>query len=126
MFVGPFRADVRHQRNADFPHPTEHRGGMTVSDPVRYDGPLTVTGLIRLLRSLPGDHLVILASDAEGNRLSPASPDVGEGMYQDLIGGTGQMYPCPEELEHDAELRALYPGGIPADSRAALFLYPTA
>jgi hypothetical protein len=97
-----------------------------MSDPVRHNGPLTVTGLIRLLRSLPGDHLVILASDAEGNRLSPASPDVGEGMYQDQSGGTGQTYPSSEELEHDAELRALYPRGIPADSRAAMVLYPTA
>ena len=97
-----------------------------MSATARGQRPLTVAGLIRLLRTLPGDHLVILASDAEGNQLSPASPDFGEGMYQDLNGRTGTVYPMRDELEDDAELRALYPRGIPADARAAVVFYPTA
>ena len=97
-----------------------------MSAAARGQRPLTVTGLIRLLRTLPGDHLVILSSDAEGNQLSPASPDVGVGMYQDFNGRTGEVYPMPDELDREPGLLALYPRGIPAGARAAVVVYPTA
>ncbi|MDT0307257.1 hypothetical protein RM780_09810 [Streptomyces sp. DSM 44917] len=87
---------------------------------------LTVAELIRLLRTWPGDHVVTLASDPEGNRVSALSRALGDGMYHQDSGPGTALYPMPEELLDDASLRRLFPRGVPEGARAAVVLYPTA
>ncbi|MDQ0994808.1 hypothetical protein [Streptomyces sp. V3I7] len=74
---------------------------------------------------LPGTTLVVLSSDVEGNSFSPFST-YSRSQYAPLGANdlVGEAYPLPEELEQDAELRELYPGGVPDTAVPALVLYP--
>lgn len=92
------------------------------------DRPLTLAVLRHLVRKdwkdVPGDTLVVLSRDAEGNLYSPFStysfcryaPTHGE-----LV---GEVFPLPEELKADQSLRELYADGIPDTAVPALVLYP--
>jgi hypothetical protein len=86
--------------------------------------PLTVAQLRNLLRAMPGEVIVVLSADGEGNRYSPLF-DVAEGKYHQT-GLLGDIYPTTEELRQDPELRILYPDGIPKGAAAAVVLYPMA
>lgn len=96
------------------------------AQPVDGDRPLTLDVLRRLVGNdwsrLPGNTLVALSHDAEGNLYSPFST-YALGRYSPVYGLTGEVYPLESELAADAELRALFPQ-VPADARAALVLYP--
>ncbi|MGP4112951.1 hypothetical protein ACTWP5_18825 [Streptomyces sp. 4N509B] len=84
--------------------------------------PLTVAELRTLMRDVPGDTIVVLSADSEGNRYSPLF-EIAEGMYDsdELL---GDVYPIPEQLRQQPELRTVYPNGIPATAVSALILYP--
>ncbi|MBW8800636.1 MAG: hypothetical protein JF597_45850 [Streptomyces sp.] len=90
------------------------------------DQPLTLDVLRQLLgnewASLPGETLVVLSRDTEGNLYSPFSTYV-HGRYSPVYDLTGEVYPLESELAADAELRELFPK-ITANARAALVLYP--
>lgn len=90
------------------------------------DQPLTLDVLRQLVgndwATLPGDTLIVLSRDTEGNLYSPFST-YAPGRYAPVYDLTGEIYPLESELAADAELRALFPK-IPANARAALVLYP--
>ncbi|MGW2111948.1 hypothetical protein [Streptomyces sp. NPDC001948] len=71
---------------------------------------------------LPGDTLVVLSRDAEGNLYSPFS-SYARGRHSPVHGLAGEVYPLESELAADAELRDLF-GKVPDGARAALVLYP--
>ncbi|WP_217137270.1 hypothetical protein [Streptomyces sp. AC558_RSS880] len=79
----------------------------------------------RLWRHLPGDRLVVLALDNEDNGYSPLAT-WGEGRYAPLPDDefTGELFPTPEEMAKDQELRELFSDGIPDTAVPALVLYP--
>ncbi|MBP5888641.1 MULTISPECIES: hypothetical protein [Streptomyces] len=92
------------------------------------DRPLTLAVLRRLVRTnwsrLPGDTLVVLSRDTEGNLYSPFSTYSlarYAPTHSDLV---GDVFPLPEELEADQSLRELYADGIPDTALPALVLYP--
>ncbi|MFE4579708.1 hypothetical protein [Streptomyces chartreusis] len=91
--------------------------------------PLTLAVLRHLVREdwkdLPGDTLVVLSRDAEGNGFSPFST-YSHSRYapigsEDLV---GDVYPLPDELEEDPSLRELYADGIPDSALPALVFFP--
>ncbi|MFF8717539.1 hypothetical protein ACF07T_40005 [Streptomyces sp. NPDC015184] len=88
--------------------------------------PLTLGTLRRLVKTnwarLPGETLVVLSHDVEGNCYSPFS-SYTLGRYALSPESTGEVYPLESEIAADPELRDLYEE-IPADARAALVLYP--
>ncbi|MEU5632071.1 hypothetical protein ACH47C_23165 [Streptomyces rishiriensis] len=90
------------------------------------DQPLTLDVLRQLVGNewagLPGETLVVLSRDTEGNLYSPFST-YAHGRYSPVYDLTGEVYPLESELAADAELRELFPK-IPANARAALVLYP--
>ncbi|MFD5572982.1 hypothetical protein [Streptomyces cadmiisoli] len=90
------------------------------------DQPLTLDVLRQLVgnewASLPGETLVVLSRDTEGNLYSPFST-YAHSRYSPVNDLTGEVYPLECELAADAELRELFPK-IPANARAALVLYP--
>ncbi|GAA3886080.1 hypothetical protein GCM10022207_61700 [Streptomyces lannensis] len=106
---------------------TDHQQAPSADDD-RRDRPLTLSVLRQLVRKdwskLPGDTLVVLSADTEGNRFSPFST-YGRSRYAPLSPDdqVGETYPLPEELKRDKELRELYPE-IPATAVPALVLYP--
>ncbi|MFD3504419.1 hypothetical protein [Streptomyces sp. NPDC058678] len=90
--------------------------------------PLTLAVLRHLVRKdwkgLPGDTLVVLSRDAEGNLFSPFSTysfSRYAPTHSDLV---GDVFPLPEELKADQSLRELYADGIPDTALPALVLYP--
>jgi hypothetical protein len=92
------------------------------------DRPLTLAVLRRLVRAnwsrLPGDTLVVLSRDVEGNLFSPFSTyslSRYAPTHSDLV---GDVFPLAEELEEDQELRELYGDRIPDTAVPALVLYP--
>ncbi|MFF0698594.1 hypothetical protein ACFYU4_38940 [Streptomyces tendae] len=92
------------------------------------DRPLTLAVLRHLVRKdwkgLPGDTLVVLSGDVEGNRFSPFSiysHSRYAPTYSDLV---GEIFPLPEELKADQSLRELYADGIPDTAVPAPVLYP--
>lgn len=89
--------------------------------------PLTLAALRHLVREdlkdLPGDTLVVLSRDAEGNLFSPFS-SYSLSRYAPTDEFVGDVYPLPEELKDDASLRELYGGRIPDLAVTALVLYP--
>ncbi|MEU9191050.1 hypothetical protein AB0D14_42485 [Streptomyces sp. NPDC048484] len=92
------------------------------------DRPLTLAVLRRLVRAnwsrLPGDTLVVLSPDAEGNLFSPFS-SYSLARYAPTHGElVGDVFPLPEELENDESLRELYGDRIPDTAITALVLYP--
>ncbi|MFE1391186.1 hypothetical protein ACFW5M_34285 [Streptomyces albogriseolus] len=104
-----------------------HKSGTAdPAQPVDGDQPLTLDVLRRLVGNdwarLPGDTLVVLSRDTEGNLYSPFST-YAIGRYSPVYELTGEVYPLESELAADAGLRALFPK-VPADARAALGLYP--
>ena len=58
---------------------------------------------------------MVLSRDTEGNGYSPFT------TYSDEV---REVYPLPEKLEQDKELRELYADGIPDNAVPALVLYP--
>ncbi|WP_199550144.1 hypothetical protein [Streptomyces sp. N35] len=93
------------------------------------DRPLNLAVLRHLVhthwKDLPGDTLVVLSCDAEGNSYSPFAT-YAHGRYaaigaDDLV---GELFPLPEHLEQEPELRDLYPDGVPGTAVPALALYP--
>ncbi|MFJ2876586.1 MULTISPECIES: hypothetical protein [unclassified Streptomyces] len=88
--------------------------------------PVTLGALRRLVENdwarLPGDTLVVLSRDVEGQLYSPFS-SYAHARYFPVHGLVGDVYPLESELAADAELRDLF-GKIPGDARAALVLYP--
>ncbi|MFE2583308.1 hypothetical protein [Streptomyces sp. NPDC059378] len=89
--------------------------------------PLTLAVLRQLVRTdwskLPGTTLVVLSRDTEGNAYSPFAGYTRSRYaptYDDVV---GEVYPLPEELKRDKELRELYPD-IPDTAVDALVLYP--
>ncbi|GGV52375.1 hypothetical protein [Streptomyces spectabilis] len=97
-------------------------------DDTAFDRPLTLSVLRRLIRQewrgLPGTTLVVLARDPEGNGFSPfAAYDYAQ-YSPDDNGLVGDIYPSPEDLEKEAELRELFPAGIPDSAVPALVLVP--
>jgi hypothetical protein len=82
------------------------------------DRPLTLAVLRHLVRKdwkdMPGDTLVVLSRDAEGNLYSPFST-YSVSRYaptgsEELV---GDVFPRPEQLKEDKSLRELYADGIP-------------
>ncbi|MFD7283469.1 hypothetical protein ACFV80_42405 [Streptomyces sp. NPDC059862] len=90
------------------------------------DQPLTLDILRRLVGNewsrLPGETLVVLSRDAEGNLYSPFST-YAHARYSPVYELTGEVYPLESELAADAQLRELY-GQIPTNAVAALVFYP--
>ncbi|MEV7892218.1 hypothetical protein ACWD3I_48715 [Streptomyces sp. NPDC002817] len=92
------------------------------------DRPLTLAVLRHLVRKdwkdMPGDTLVVLSRDAEGNLYSPFST-YSFSRYAPIHGDlVGDVFPLPEELKEDPSLRELYADGIPDTALPALVLYP--
>lgn len=90
--------------------------------------PLTVAAQRRLvmedLQRLPGSTLVVLSRDPEGNGFSPMEGyNFGRYAPQDPQSTVGEVYPMPDELARDPELRELYPT-IPEDAMLAVVLWP--
>lgn len=90
--------------------------------------PLTLAALRRLimedLQRLPGSTLVVLSRDPEGNGFSPMEGyNFGRYAPQDPQSTVGEVYPMPDELARDPELRGLYPT-IPEDATPAVVLWP--
>ncbi|KMS74269.1 hypothetical protein ACM01_15335 [Streptomyces viridochromogenes] len=92
------------------------------------DRPLTLAVLRHLVREdwkgLPGDTLVVLSRDAEGNLFSPFSTYCHSRYaptHSDLV---GDVFPLPEELKRDPGLRELYGDTIPDTAVPALVLFP--
>ncbi|MFF8932262.1 hypothetical protein ACF1AO_33920 [Streptomyces longwoodensis] len=92
------------------------------------DRPLTLAVLRRLVRAdwsrLPGDTLVVLSRDAEGNLFSPFSTyslSRYAPTHSELV---GDVFPRPEQLAKDRELRELFGDSIPDTAVPALVLYP--
>lgn len=92
------------------------------------EGPLTLAMLRQLVRTdwsgLPGSTLVVLSRDAEGNSFSPFatySRSRYAPTYNDFV---GEVFPLPDELKKDKELRELFADGIPDSAVPALVLYP--
>jgi hypothetical protein len=92
------------------------------------DRPLTLAVLRHLVRKdwkeMPGDTLVVLSRDAEGNLFSPFSSyclSRYAPTHSDLV---GDIFPLPEELKEDKSLRELYPDGVPDTAVPALVLFP--
>ncbi|GGV69771.1 hypothetical protein GCM10010277_80090 [Streptomyces longisporoflavus] len=89
--------------------------------------PLTLAVLRRLIRAnwsrLPGDTLVVLSGDAEGNCFSPLG-GYSLSRYAPTSDFAGDIFPLPQELENDAELRELYADDTPDTTQPALVLYP--
>ncbi|AZP14716.1 hypothetical protein EJC51_47450 [Streptomyces aquilus] len=92
------------------------------------DRPLTLAVVRHLVREdwkgLPGDTLVVLSRDAEGNLFSPFasySHSRYAPTHSELV---GDVYPLPEELTADPSLRELYGDSIPDTALPALVLYP--
>jgi hypothetical protein len=90
----------------------------TSSDPDAdaLDRPLTLAVLRQLVRSdwrgLPGATLIVLSRDVEGNGYSPFAT-YSRARYAPTYDFVGEVYPLPEELEQDKELRELFADGIP-------------
>ncbi|MCQ8836113.1 hypothetical protein [Streptomyces malaysiensis] len=90
--------------------------------------PLTLAVLRHLVRyewkGLPGDTLLVLSRDAEGNLFSPFSTysfSRYAPTHSDLV---GDVFPLPEELKADQSLRELYGDRIPDTAVPALVLFP--
>jgi hypothetical protein len=92
------------------------------------DRPLTLAVLRQLVRKdwkgLPGDTLVVLSRDAEGNLYSPFSTYSHSRYAPTHSELVGDVFPLPEELKADQSLRELYADGIPDTALPALVLYP--
>ncbi|MFE1840734.1 hypothetical protein [Streptomyces sviceus] len=92
------------------------------------DRPLTLAVLRHLVRKdwkdLPGDTLVVLSQDAEGNLFSPFSTYSHARYAPTLSELVGEIFPLPEALKADQSLRELYGDGIPDTALPALVLYP--
>ncbi|MDG4857084.1 hypothetical protein P8605_02735 [Streptomyces sp. T-3] len=92
------------------------------------DLPLTLTVLRHLVRKvwkdLPGDTLVVLSRDAEGNLFSPFASYSHSRYAPTHSDFVGDIFPLPQELEADEELRELYPEGVPGTAVPALVLFP--
>ncbi|MGV4890791.1 hypothetical protein ACSR0Z_30245 (plasmid) [Streptomyces viridosporus] len=92
------------------------------------DRPLTLAVLRQLIRhdwrALPGTTLVVLSRDTEGNGYSPFATYSNARYAPTYSDEVGEVYPLPEELEQDKELRELYADGIPDNAVPALVLYP--
>ncbi|MEU6653392.1 hypothetical protein ABZ904_29145 [Streptomyces sp. NPDC046900] len=101
-------------------------GSADTAQPIEGDQPLTLDVLRRLVGNdwarLPGETLVVLSRDSEGNLYSPFST-YNIGRYAPVYGLTGEVYPLESELARDPELRRLFPQ-IPGNAVAALVLYP--
>ncbi|MFC0843440.1 hypothetical protein ACFH04_06790 [Streptomyces noboritoensis] len=91
------------------------------------DQPLTLAVLRQLLRNdwrrLPGSTLVVLSSDAEGNTFSPFASYSHSRYAPTLSDLVGDVFPLPEQLAKDPELRELFPT-IPDSAVRALVLFP--
>jgi hypothetical protein len=92
------------------------------------DRPLTLDVLRQLVRQdwskLPGTTLVVLSRGVEGNAYSPFASYSHARYAATCNDFVGEIFPSPEELAQDKELRELYPDGIPENAVAALALYP--
>ncbi|GAA3592411.1 hypothetical protein [Streptomyces osmaniensis] len=108
---------------------TEQQAPSSDPDGEALDRPLTLAVLRHLVRKdwkgMPGDTLVVLSRDAEGNGYSPFST-YSRSRYapigsNDLV---GEVYPLPQELKEDPSLRELYADGIPDSAVPALVLFP--
>jgi hypothetical protein len=79
--------------------------------------PLTLAVLRQLIRhdwrTLPGTNLVVLSRDTEGNGYSPFATYSNARYAPAYSDEVGEVYPLPEKLEQDEELRELYADGIP-------------
>lgn len=91
------------------------------------DRPLTLAVLRQLVRTdwrgLPGSRLIVLSRDVEGNAYSPFagySRSRYAPTYNDFV---GEIFPLPQELKKDKELRELF-ADIPDSAVPALVLYP--
>ncbi|MFD7877756.1 hypothetical protein ACFV5G_27275 [Streptomyces sp. NPDC059766] len=89
--------------------------------------PLTLAVLRQLVRTdwskLPGTTLVVLSRDTEGNGYSPFATYARSRYAPAYDGVVGEVYPLPEELKRDKELRELF-ADIPDSAVPALVLYP--
>ncbi|MFC7309015.1 hypothetical protein ACFQVC_33020 [Streptomyces monticola] len=93
-----------------------------------HDRPLTLAVLRHLVRTAwknePGDTLVVLSCDAEGNRFSPFA-SYSHARYAPTHGDcAGDVFPLPQEWEEDEDLRELYADGVPDTAVPALVLFP--
>ncbi|MFD0067409.1 MULTISPECIES: hypothetical protein [unclassified Streptomyces] len=107
---------------------TDQQSPSPDSDDEAGDSPVTLALLRHLVRKtwkdLPGDTVVVLSRDAEGNLYSPFST-YGLNRYAPTHSEfVGEAFPLPEELKADPSLLALYPNGIPDTAVPALVLYP--
>jgi len=59
---------------------------------------MTVKELIEKLQAIPGDRLVVMSKDAEGNEYSPLD-DVRGGYYRAETTWTGDFTSRPEDAE---------------------------
>ncbi|BBC28716.1 MULTISPECIES: hypothetical protein [Streptomyces] len=88
--------------------------------------PLTLDVLRQLVgnewASLPGETLVVLSRDADGNGYSPFRT-YAHARYSPTHELTGEVYPLESELAEYADVRDLLPK-VPDSARAALVLYP--
>jgi len=105
----------------------DHQQASSGTDADAPDRPLTLAVLRQLVRSdwrgLPGSTLIVLSRDVEGNAYSPFasySRSRYAPTYNDFV---GEVFPLPEELKKDKELRELFPS-VPGSATPALVLYP--
>ncbi|MEU9736485.1 hypothetical protein [Streptomyces sp. NPDC048002] len=91
------------------------------------DRPVTLAVLRQLLRTdwrgLPGSTLIVLSRDVEGNAYSPFASYSRSRYAPTYDDFTGEIFPLPDELEKDKELRELFTD-IPDSAVPALVLYP--
>ena len=62
---------------------------------------MTVAELIKELKKLPQDYLVIMSSDGEGNKFSPCSQACGPYMYEPDSSWAGEIRDKEEHGDDD-------------------------
>ncbi|MFD7708615.1 hypothetical protein [Streptomyces sp. NPDC059786] len=105
----------------------DHQQASSDADADAPDRPLTLAVLRQLVhsdwRGLPGSTLIVLSRDVEGNAYSPFA-SYGHSRYAPTYNDfVGEVFPLPEELKKDKELRELFPS-VPGSAVPALVLYP--
>ena len=83
----------------------------------------TVGELIDWLATQPRDRIVVMSSDAEGNRFSPLA-DAEESMYVAESTWSGEIFPTSEDIAGD-DRYTVEDDGAPDEAVRVVVLGPT-